>query len=488
MKRVLSVFCAISLVVALTIPFASCTKTVEEVPDPTAELKFNIQVVNASDPGTKAVKTEWAVGDKIFVFFRKKSGTYAGSNVYVVITYNGTTWDASSTESGVPITWENGFTGPGTMYAIYFPFGKVQHSSSGGFHCSGYANEALNGIPPFSYYMIDTGSPYTLSGSAPYTVNGTLTMKLPDNFVWFYIDAIDGKYNVDGKYRLSVQGVQPATVTNWSSGSFSQEILVEGQPMWGFKYGDGIAFAGMIDDSWATAADHQFILFSDGDPAVYKTINGQLTSHKSVKLAAPTNSNDNGWAQYMAAPTYVEVAGVKWAEWNLGSASATDKTSKVKFRWAEIVPDRGEGNYYDQSRWHSLIGDYSIFDPARAILGKNWRMPNRDDFNSLVANATLSVTDDFFTFTAGGQSVSFVTHNALYNAGGSNYLWTSINKDVDYCYVREYHVGENKFPESSSGEEAKRAIGVHFIRPIYTDNSIGGDVNKEGYTPTPLGE
>ena len=492
MKRVLSILCTISLVIALAIPFASCTKVAEDRPASNSELQFDIQVINASAPETKAVKTEWEVGDKIFVFFRKESGTYAGNNLYVTLTYNGTTWDASSTESGIPITWENGFTGPGTMYAVYFPFGNVVHPSTGDFKCSGYANEALNGIPPISWYMIDSGSPYTLSGT---TVKGTLNMALPENFVYFYIDAVDGKYNQDGKYRLSVQGIRPSTVTNWSAGSFSKETLVEGQPMWGFKYGDGIAFAGIMDDSWASSGDHQFIFFSDGDPAVTKTFTGvSLASpdHASVKLKAPTAAN--GWQPLMAAPDYIEIGGINWAKWNLGSTSASDIDNKCTFCWAAIVPSKtGTGDYLDQSQMHDLTGDYVIFDPARAILGEDWRMPSRNDYISLADNCTLTSDNYLFTFTSkenSSKKVTFLTRNSMYGTGGSIYLWTSnvYASDKTYCYVREYHAGETLFTEAHSGEQAKRTIGDHFIRPIYNGNGIGGNVNKGDYTPTPLGE
>lgn len=492
MKRVLSILCAIPLVIALAIPFVSCMKVADGDSARNAELQFDIKVINTSAPDTKAVKTDWEVGDKIFVFFKKSTGNYASNNTYATLTYNGSTWDASTADSDSQLTWENGFQGPGTMYAIYFPFGDVVHPSTGDFKCSGYSNDALNGIPPISWYMIDNGSPYTLSGT---TVKGTLNMVLPEDFVYFYIDAVDGKYKQDGKYRLSVQGIRPSIVTNWSGGSFSKETLVEGQPMWGFKYGNGIAFAGIMDDSWATPGDHQFIFFSDGDPAVTKTFTGvSLASpaHASVKLKSPTAAN--GWYPLMTAPEYIEIGGINWAKWNLGSTSASDIDNKCTFHWAEIVPYRtGTGDYFDQSQMHDLTGDYAIFDPARAILGEDWRMPSRSDYISLADNCTLESDNDLFTFTSkenSSKKVTFLTRNSLYNTGGSLYLWTSnvYESDKTYCYVREYHAGENKFTESHFGEQEKRTVGVHFIRPIYNGNGIGGNVNKGDYTPTPLGE
>lgn len=460
-----------------------------EAPDEAEELKFNIDVVYGDVPSTRMVQTDWEDGDKIFVFFKKNNGSYVASNKFVTITYDASTqsWNAPSREGSALSSISTSELGSsGTMYAAFFPFGNVAYikhpvyksDSWREFWSTGNANPALNNYPAFSWYMIDTGSDYTVSGS---TVTGTLRMVLPDNFVYFYIDAEDGKYNENEKYRLCVEGVKPATLGQWSSGSFSRIVLAEGLPMWGYKYGNGIAFAGIIDESWSTAADHQFIFFSDGDPAVTKTLSGKtLSSHESVRLSAPTAAN--GWVPYMAAPDYVEIAGNKWSKWFLGSTSTDDISNKLTFRWGEIVPNRVETDNVDfrSVLIHSLTGDYAIFDPARAILGADWRMPDRSDFASLVSNATLTVDNYWFTFTEGGNSIKFATKNSLYNTGGQLYLWTSEIKDNSNNYIIEYHAGEAAIHELAGN----RLNGNHFIRPIYVGN--GGNVEKEGYTPTPL--
>ena len=490
MKRIVSI---LVLAVLLALSFHSCTKVSElvapEQEDGDIELTFNIDVVIDNGPETRVVKTDWEEGDKIFIFFRKpNNGTTIDPAKYVTITYNGSSWD-TSVDPGSTMTLNFstfGHPGSGTMYAVYYPFGGVR-PESGKFLSRGHINSALNGIPPFSFYMVDNGSPYTLSVSvtSTYTVSGTLTMRLPENFVYFYIDAEDGKYNQNEKYRLCVEGVKPAYVSQWIGGSFSFNELNEGLPMWGYKYGEGIAFAGIIDDSWNAAADHKFVFFSDGDPAVTKTISGiSLASHESVKLKAPTAAN--GWVPYMTAPDYVEIAGNKWSKWFLGSTAVDDFENKFLFHWSTIVPNRGDAAFGTMQA-HSIAGDYMIYDPARAILGADWRMPNRSDFAALVANCTLTEGIDWFTFTEGANSIKFATRNAFYHEGGSIHVWTSeVVAESIYCYVREYHPGKNAFPEVSSGtgDAVRRAYGSNFIRPIYIGN--GGNVEKEGYTPTPL--
>ena len=476
--------------------FAACTREEESaVPEEGIEVKFDIKVVRDGDAFTRVVQTDWEDGDVIYVFFRPNNSnpTYLSSDKYVKLIYGGGAWEVSTDGSANTLNFST-FNTPGkigTMYAVYFPFGNVAHPSTGNFRCNSETlNSALNSLPPFSFYMIDTGSTFTTSGSvqSTYTLTGTLTMTLPENFVYFYIDAADGKYNQDGKYRLSVEGIKPATVTNWSGGSFNQVQLGAGEPMWGFKYGDGICFAGIIDDTWATTADHRFIFYSDGDPAVTKTFSGiSLSSHESVKLKSPTAAN--GWSRFLEAPDYVELAGINWAKWNLGCTSATDVTNLWTFRWSGIVPNCGNTEF-GSMQTHSVIDDYAIFDPVRAILGADWRTPTCEDFNSLTSNCTITNNSDYFTFTSGDKSITFPTKNALYGQGGQLFMWTSEAASGIYAHVVEYHVGEpSVFGIVSSGtaDSVKRSLGQNFVRPIYVGNIVSGhDVNKDGYTPTPL--
>ena len=472
--------CAAILFGMIALTVSSCI-TNDIVPNEEEELRFDIKVINESSIGTKVVKTDWEVGDKIFVYFYNDKPRYVGSSgeKYVTLTYDGAKWNAKSTGVTISTTTGNSYTGKsGTMYGIYFPFGNAIISNSSyspyyAFTGSGNSNSALNNYPIFSYYLIDAGSGYTVSGS---TLSGTLHMSLPENFVYFYIEAADGKYNENEKYRLSVDGVKPATVIRWnnSNGSIVQAQLSAGLPMWGYKYGNGIAFAGIIDESWNSAADHQFIFFSDGDPAITKTFSSvSLSSHESVRLKTP--NSENGWERYMADPEYVEIGGIKWSKWNLGCISENDTEHYSLYRWAELVPNTEESSSseYPQPpvKNASLIGDYAIFDPVRAALGSNWRMPTNADFNTLIDNCTISHTNDCFTLTSNAESekhLYFYTHSAYGKSGTNNYLLTSTSYDATYIYLREYHSGENALSSQRSGDSSKRINAKQaFIRPIF---------------------
>lgn len=496
MKKVVFGFCFVLLAIMPSLFFTACEQVEPPVPGEGIEVKFDIKVLRGDDPFTRAVQTDWEDGDLIYVFFRPDNtkNNYLTSDQYVKLIFNGGVWDVSNDGSANTLDYYT-FNLPGktgTMYAVYFPFGNVAHPSTGNFKCNSETlNSALNSLPPFSFYMIDTGSTFTTSGSvqSTYTLYGTLTMVLPENFVYFYIDAADGKYDQDGKYRLSVEGIKPATVTNWSGGSFRQVQLGAGEPMWGFKYGDGICFAGIIDDTWAAPADHRFIFFSDGDPAVTKTFSGiSLSNHESVKLKAPTAAN--GWTRFLEAPDYVELAGINWAKWNLGCTSATDVTNKWTFRWSGIVPNCGNEEF-GSMQTHSMLDDYAIFDPARALLGADWRMPTCADFNSLTSNCTRTISSDYFTFTLGDNSITFPTKNALYSQGGQLYMWTSEAASSIYAYVLEYSVGvpsEFHIVTGGNADAVRRSFGENFVRPIYVGGEVSatGNASKDGYTPTPL--
>lgn len=93
-------------ILCASLAFAACTKTavLEPAPAPAEtpvtgtgsgeELKLNLTVTLADafgdvKPGTKALKTGWAVGDVIYVFFR------TDVHKYLELKYNGAKWTAT---------------------------------------------------------------------------------------------------------------------------------------------------------------------------------------------------------------------------------------------------------------------------------------------------------------------------------------------------------------------------------------------------------
>ena len=486
MKKVLYVICAMLLTGVTAIQFTSCTQEENQVPaDEITELKFDIQVINASAPVTKAVKTDWETGDKIYVFFNVSTANsgynpgYLRDYQYVTLTYNGSTWDGAMGGSNMKVDL---LGTAGTMYAVYFPFGNVSTygASDGDLVGTGFTNSALNKKPVYSFYLTDeSGSQYTLTKNQFATLSGTLTMTLPENFVYFYINkTADGKYNQNEKYRLSVQGVKPATVLKWNNttGLFKKDEFSAGQPMWGFKYGDGIAFAGIIDDSWASPANHEVILFSDGDPAKTKTFkNVSLTSHSSVNIAPPPAST--GWKQAMPTPSYTPMTTgetvLNWGDYNLGCGDLNDETYGATFRWGEIVPN-GSGTLISLSA-NSLVGDYAIYDPARAMLGADWRMPTFNEFESLKSSSNSTVGNPVGIVTCGAYSKKCLVltdkndadMSIMFLPDGSNsgLYWSSTARSGSTS-VEWVYSSCTQLSMSTSCSRDKQGV----IRPIYIGN------------------
>ena len=463
----------------LAISFVSCTN--QDIVSPQdEELRFDIKVQYGDTPDTKAVKTQWEDGDKIFIFFQCTEGATARILDYhhmATLVYEGGAWNASTSMS---YSAKQNLGTKGIMYAAYFPFANVI-CDVGDLESSGQSNGALNGKPVYSFFLTDISgnSEYTVTTKAEFnTLSGTLTLTLPDDFVFFYIDRVDlggGKFDYfdNEKYRLSVEGVKPVAIDEWSTtDKFTYYTAGAGQPMWGYQYKNGIAFAGKIDDTWSTAASHDFIFFSDGDPAVHKKFSGvTLASHASVKLKAPTTAN--GWSQVMTAPTYTLMFdGLNWANWNLGSTSLDSFEYGVTFRWGEIVPSEDYASFNnDIIGANNLTGNYAIYDAARAYLGANWRMMTNDELTNLKNNnnttrsklSSGSVTaGDFHKLGVVVKGKSDPQNSILLRSGASDgygYYWTSTAKSGGDAY---YFWTSSDIMTGNSVRSKERVI-----RPIY---------------------
>lgn len=293
MKKVFSILCATLLFGVAAFQFASCTKVDDNNPPRITELRFDIKVNNASAPDTKAVKTDWADGDQIYVFF-KVGDAYLDAIKYVTLTYVAADDEWTGALSG-DLTDATDLGSAGTMYGIHFPFGGVSIASDG---ADGVTFLGADGRPIYTYY---------LSGNAAYTVEtagdvatltGTFDLTMPDDYVYFFIDKSGDQYGSSNKYRLSVEGLKPAACTGFSAGSFTETELAARRQVWGYAYGtDGIAFSGKIDATWSASNSHTFLLFNEDDPTVLsKSITASLASHASVKLKDPSNSS-NGWTK-----------------------------------------------------------------------------------------------------------------------------------------------------------------------------------------------
>ena len=165
--------------------WTSCSSDDENLQEDTRDVKVNFTVAEKQgfDPSSKAVKTGWAAGDQIRVFFTPTGGSliYTANSTAgtLLLTYNGSTW----TESGLTAADITNLGTSGTFAAVHYrvasgkTIGVGTMSSGGSLALYNYdAGNVYNG----GEVLLHKGN-YTVSDG---TVNlGTLTMKLgSENF------------------------------------------------------------------------------------------------------------------------------------------------------------------------------------------------------------------------------------------------------------------------------------------------------------------
>ena len=493
------------VLIALSALFAcvACQKApvVETVPEEgrqqeaaPVELVVDIQVNHPGD--TKAVKTGWESGDKIYVFFEDVTPTK-----YLELAYNGSAW--SPTLRGDLLATDLTASGK-HMSAVYFPYEQPVIASGGEgvtFRTGGHSNDAIDGLHIYTYFMKCENAEYTINTSTGITtLSGILDMVNPAGFVQFYINEAGGKYNADYTYRLSVHGIKPAACSeyNSSTGLFTTKTdIVAAQPMWGYRYGSGVAFSGMIDgDSWSNSATaHIVYLFDTADAAKTKTVTGKtLASHDAV-LFAPA-----GWSAAATAPGTITAGGIKWGTFNLGATAAGTAAANYGwyFGWGDIIPARGtnisdtpctsgawgfgEPDYYLYTIAYealngntvNLTGDYAIYDMATAFLGSPWRLPTGGDSGEFVGLLTAAPEEDV-NYTWGDNNAVIVISSGItfpsvgnwdsdgwHSGDEDSFYWSSSHYDETNAYYLRFNP---TLPLFASNSSEYRRYGAA-VRPV----------------------
>ena len=394
--------------------------------------KFVIDIAVNHPDDTKAVKSGWENGDKVYVFFDNVTGAK-----YVELTYNSisTSW-TSELKGELAVSNLNS---NGIMYGVYFPFEQPVIAADNN---NNVIFKTESGLSIYTYYMTGSAA-YTVNNSADITtLTGSIDMINPEGYVQFYIgkegENENEKYNADGKYRLSVAGVKPTACAKFDTQTheFVQKELNAAQPMWGYVLGEGVAFSGKIDDSWSISdISHKIYLFDTEAAAKTITISGKtLESHKAVNFSTTKPST---WSAAVSHVPGRDVIGtVEWGKFNIGAA--TDAEYGWYFAWGDIIPATGTTDtdvpgsnfggfsYYQNTAAYEalngknvdLTGEYAIYDMATAFLGSPWRMPTKAEYTSLCNsygwdNDALKANNVKFP-AAGNWNTSYVSEGGLY--------------------------------------------------------------------------
>lgn len=467
------------IVLSAVLALVACNKETPVKDSSIDASKFVVNITVNHPDATKAVKSGWVDGDKVYVFFDGVTGAK-----YVELTRDGSSW-TPELQGGLTVSDLN--ESGDNMYGVYFPYEQPVIAADG----DNVTFKTASGLSIYTYYMTGSGAYEVDKSDDITTLTGSMDMVNPNGYVQFYIGKDGDKYNASGKYRLSVAGVKPTACTTFSTSAhtFGTKELNPAQPMWGYKLGDGVAFSGVIDDSWSDSANsHVIYLFDTEAAAKTITISGKtLSSHAAVNFSS--NKPSTTWSAAVTAPdpedciTYNEV---KWAKFNLGAAAEGTAAANYGwyFLWGDIVPATGTAasnapasgfgydTYYPKTVAYealngkevNLTGDYAIYDMATAFLGPDWRMPTKDEYVALCESKTWggnsSVNANSVVFPAAG----YWSTGTFKSSGLSGQYWSSSYGDVGSAFALYFIRGTSSV--FAPDGKYRLYVGVS-VRPVH---------------------
>ena len=306
------------------------------------DLSFDFTVKCPED--TRAVKSRWESGDKVFIFF---SGLSTG---YVTLEYGTAGWSTPEVSGSGTISPD------GTLTAVYLPFGNDDTPSYGE---SGWAFGQIY----YSYYLVSEKTAYTVNGEVT-TLSATMLMENPEGYVQFFVPDDDA---VDGAYTLETDAVRPVGVRSiGDDGSVTESQAYfsypgASDPMPGYAYDGGYLFSGKLvpEENYTSTSHHvdHWINFvgryyfvktkvSDGSREDYCTSAVTLTSHFAARL--PENGSTK-WVP-VGPDKYVDLGGdVKWATCNLNCDKPEEEGDLFYMGSLEIMAAAGAPSEIDLS-------------------------------------------------------------------------------------------------------------------------------------------
>ena len=190
---------------------------------------------------------------------------------------------------------------------------------------------------------------------------------------------------------------------------------------------------------------------------------------------------------------YVDLGlSVKWASCNLGASTPAGKGGYYAWGETSTKTKYTEENYayYKEGSGYTDIGKNisgTQYDAATVNLGKDWRMPTKDEVQELCEKCTFTYGEvdgvkGYYATGKNGNSIFLPRYG--YKTGtwdrseDQGYFWTgSINNDNSYFGVSLWLY--NGKP-SISHYAASKYEGLQ-IRPVYSPSSPGGITNITDY-------
>lgn len=385
MKKILFAFAAFAALVA-------CQKVEEKAPVAAARYSFNITVDGTNGFGgaaTKAVKTGWEAGDRVYVFF--KEGEALLSDIYAEMTFDGAKW--STVQRG-----DGSLGEAGVLTAVYVPF----------------VDASLR--PEFAYgkWTIDGGDVYfTQASNVPYTVssntvNATINMALAEGYVQFYITGVAAN-------ELLTCDKIDAYDTITVGADMTVSSVKKGAGMLGRAYKDGVVFYGKYNGGNA--------------PLTVLTLTNGGTVYKMMKAKAVEANKAYSLGAFAADPTtWIAVPDM------LPGLYSVAPGKQVRFSKSNLYYDADSNSYKFEA---------SPFETGAIDLGGLGMLtPGHTSYFFWSADATVAMTEPYNDAAATANDKLFVNADSRltingeswYNLTGDewNYLLKDRNQDTYY--------------------------------------------------------
>jgi len=179
---------------------------------------------------------------------------------------------------------------------------------------------------------------------------------------------------------------------------------------------------------------------------------------------------------------YVDMGtSVKWATWNMGATTMTDKGGY--FGWGD-----GDGAVSESGTWQpteyakdNTEDDISgtDYDIAHYIWKGEWRLPTADDWEELLSSCTIEYMSNYnssgtngYLITAKNGNTIFLPGGGFYNQSGNynaNYgnYWTANRNPDATTQAKAYEIS----PANTYSSGWRSVALKRFIRPVYDDGT-----------------
>ncbi|MBQ9451065.1 MAG: hypothetical protein IJU34_07120 [Bacteroidales bacterium] len=283
----------------------SCTKELAGTQEPAAGVPMNFEI---SVEETKASKTGWADGDKIYVFFNGLE------TKYLIMTYSSESGSWSDTSGGGDLL-DTDFSGLGTrtLTAVHFPVAVDVNYSDGRF------SFASGGKPVYNFYLYESGKAYTVDGA---TVTATMSMGKPADMVQIHVAGIESSV---ADYTFGCSKIRPVACKSVGiDGTITENVLHAGALLSGIADSDGGIFAGRLTDP-DVKTDYTFTVTDNSNIYTLTRSNRALTAGKMYNFPALSETGGANWSVSAKDSEYTDLSAAEAANTYIVSSAGKYK-------------------------------------------------------------------------------------------------------------------------------------------------------------------